>query len=704
MPRLLAALLVAFALSVPAQGAERCAGYALDGVPMSSASAGLVAVADFNGDGVLDIATPLTILLSRTTEVKLPYTPGSFGVETKARITRSGPPGLLRVTETAIESVRLAGNGAVIVRSTTLGFRPRILAVADFNSDGIDDVVLREGILFGNGDGTFRMGPPLPVAVPDASSMTVIAGDFNGDHHLDLGLSPSFGALSFYSGDGNGNFRLTRPVVPALSASSMFAADIDGDGSDDVIINTFSTITIVPSRGGAAQQLSEEGASIVSVTPGDFNGDGHVDLAAVVLRTRGHELRVWLNDGNGTMQGPSRTMVATAGLIAGDIDGDGKDDLVIASGAVLRSHGDGTFEGLRTRSVIAGAGVVTGDFDGDGDDDVFLMSSSSTQGIVWNDGNGSFHTTPVTIPSAAPLSHLAAAADVDGDGKAELIVSGPEGTSVMKIAPSGDVTTLFGIGTDRNAIVFGLAAGRFTGGAAQVVVVEGTRFTSPFPHGQIEVFDLRAPEAPRYVANLPVSLLFDVVAADINGDERDDIVVIGEGMPGHFQHDSGPRVDGWIAELLSTGASFEPPALVYQSQGNLYAPLAGDFDGDGVKDVAFNDFSTAEMMVLYGDRKGRFRIENTNVPFGIGRGGSSTDLDGDGTDDIVTASGATISLLLGSRDRTFRRQSYLALGSTTSVYALHSKAGDLPLLFAPTATADALVLFPVCARSRAMRP
>ncbi len=675
---------------------------------------GIVGVADFDGDGILDIAGASSVLFSRTDRVTFPVPPGTDTVAVIARLSRMGQPALLRISGTTLQSIRFSRDRTISIRSTPVAGQSRILAVGDLNGDGIDDAVLREGIYFGNGDGTYTAGPPLPVVIPAGHSATVAVGDFDGDHHLDLAIRPDspqqvgnsifFPVLTVYSGDGAGHFQPSRQVADD-SSLPIHVADVDGDGKDDLIINLGGGIDIVPSRVGAATQrvvTGGNGGDVKDLTLGDFNGDGRIDIAAITRAESTSafaELRVWLSDQNGVMQPAWRTgMQPAAGgfFFAADIDGDGNDDLVMGApssgeAAVIHSNGDGSFAGLRTISVLYPRAGAKGDFDGDGDDDL-LTTNYPQASILWNDGNGLFHTTPLDFILSGPVI----AADIDGDGKAEIIASIGLTVSVLKVTPDGSLTKLFDIRVDPKTYLTGIAAGRFTGGALEVALAEVSLVA---PQGQVEVFDLRVPAAPRFTAKLPFSLAFDIVASDLNGDRRDDLIVVGEGLS-VFIHDFGPRVGGYVAVLLSTGSSFQPPGLVYQTAGALQAPVGGDFNGDGLGDAAFIA-TTGSITVLYGDRSERFHLQAIDTDQVFLSKLTAADLDGDGAGDLLVGRGGTIALLFGSPAGISRQSTYLSRGSSSLVFALRPRPGGVPMLLAPDYP-DALLFFPVCGRERAV--
>ena len=164
--------------------------------------------------------------------------------------------------------------------------------------------------------------------------------DLDGDGHLDLVVADDFTVLSVFPGDGKGH--LDGPVnfpTPGHSASAMVVEHLDGDTRLDVAVAYARTgrVTVFPGDGDGilAEAVSFEAPFPTSMTAGDLDGDGHIDLVT--------EGAVLFSKGDGTFGEPVTHGVHEGQLAAVDADGDGDLDL-ISNHSFLENKGNGTFK------------------------------------------------------------------------------------------------------------------------------------------------------------------------------------------------------------------------------------------------------------------------------------------------------------------------------------------------------------------------
>ena len=310
---------------------------------------GSVAVGDFNGDGILDLAAGGNILLGDSTgNFTLASTlfwgfvaVGDFNGDGKLDIAGatlgSNPGGVLAF---------LGDGTGQFTRAFTLdiGWPDGPLAVGDFNGDGKLDIVVADGgnnnlsILLGDGTGNFILASS-PVTGSGPSSVAV--GDFNGDGKLDLAVGNSDGTVSILVGDGTGNFTPAALLTsPTGAVGCVAVGDLDGDGKLDLAVAVPGDVRIYIYLGDGtgnfalAQTLYTPWNSPRWVAVGDFNGDGILDLAVANFTDIWPyvgSIAVMLGDGTGNFTGvPMPGIgpgVCPASVASGDFTGNGRLDI-----------------------------------------------------------------------------------------------------------------------------------------------------------------------------------------------------------------------------------------------------------------------------------------------------------------------------------------------------------------------------------------
>ena len=575
---------------------------------------------DFNGDNKLDLLllTPnfgsgatMAVLLGNgdgTFEAPVTYSVpvapylvlGDFNRDGKLDIAISG--GLSGSGEVSI----LINNGDGTFKSPlnySISGNVQALAAADLNADGNLDLVVPTGgssaaisVLLGNGDGTF--GSPIVYTSNLLSiySASIAVADFNGDGKLDVALTDTFGsdnAVAIALGNGDGTFQ-NLPILysAGLLPAGVVSLDVNGDGKPDLavaggygVLSYFSLTTLINRGDGTFPNPINYPVLQLpySAAIGDFNDDGHVDIATTSFTQTGG-VSVLLGKGNGTFQThvDSLTGQFPTAIGAGDFNGDGKVDLVVADAtptsqllSTLIGNGDGTFQNNISQTI---PGIlrylVVGDLNGDGKLDVAAaIDGTNGVSIFLGHGDGSF-AAPVLYPMGSMVGPVLAG-DFNGDGKLDLAVGIDSGIAVL--LGNGD--------------------------------------------GTFRPFTL----VPSLLSSTPGDGL--LALADFNGDGKLDIAKI--------------TLTGIINVALGNGdGTFQnSPGFQIPSILNAQSTVAGDFNGDGKPDLAIASQSDV-VTILIGNGDGTFKghIEysvpsvSNNLNFMV-----AADFNGDGALDMALA-------------------------------------------------------------------
>ncbi len=302
------------------------------------------------------------------------------------------------------------------------------VVAGDLDRDGDPDLVVGSSsvnpeVLLNNGNGTFAARTTVTAAQGIAA---IAVADINGDGASDLVYSRSVNstlALSYSPGRGDGTFDTEVSITTAATAkfTAMKLADLDGDGDLDIA--------------GVRASVAADDYTVPRVVVYRNAGDGSFPTFTIY------------NGIAGTSPGSAATATTSRALATGDYDGDGDLDLAFTGGtigvggfvSVLQNAGDGTFGG-RTDYPLTGLisvyGLLAGDLDGDGDQDIITVgnvTASSFGGAVGHllgQGNGTFaaHALPTGASwYSVNTNVLADSGDYTGDGALDLAIPGASG-------------------------------------------------------------------------------------------------------------------------------------------------------------------------------------------------------------------------------------------------------------------------------------
>jgi len=348
-----------------------------------------IASADFNEDGILDLAViqesagRLSILLGQgsggvgngTFAPRTDFTIGSLPRDIEiADFNEDGILDIATVQQLGDRLAVLDGRGTAGVGNGTFG-PPRTFYVADdpiglasgdFDRDGILDIaiaklsglrVLRGTGTGGVGDGSFGfMFQSSAGILPGCSD--VLVADFNGDTFLDLAvLKNTSGSIVMMSGNGAGSFAQTAAYAVGYNPEHVIGADVNADGLLDLVASNAGsfTATVLPGLPGGtfgAGLLLTCGNQPGGLAGGDFDGDGYTDLA---IACEGSDHIALYPGGCPELATPAATSAVSADVLDGRVrvvwsveggDGSAFDVLRSEDGAawvpVTRAFADGT--------------------------------------------------------------------------------------------------------------------------------------------------------------------------------------------------------------------------------------------------------------------------------------------------------------------------------------------------------------------------
>lgn len=634
---------------------------------------GWIAVGDINNDGFPDVVTTITGCCGQT---YLNNSGTSFGQglvfapEDQALVVGLGDMD----QDGCLDAVELGDLGFVTIAKGTCdgqftqgnpvaasGDLDPAIVVADINGDGHLDVVASsadfglggigmgiEGgylvsVMTGDGKGNLSMGRTYRAGT---NAFSLAVADFNGDNKPDVVTADSLeNHATLLLNDGTGGYiapqgeaiGYTSGVSNAPNPTSpVEVADINGDGKADLILvedgefgNLPSQLTVMLND-GTGKFLPPQRTPITAgpdvpfprFTTGAFRTPAKPDVIYISRFFTPNIVAFFPGNGDGTFGAPTTlaTLNNPLDVVAGDFNGDGKLDFVVAEGGggpgalvqqfdVFLGHGDGTFTQLPQQSFPSvGAGgleqLLAVDLNHDGKLDL-LIGDNANGGLTTDDslievlgnGDGTFQTPTVLFQDFGPV----AVADLNHDGFPDLI---------QIKDPNQIVTGLFS--TPAVTIYLGTAGGSFQ---------------------KLITYDLPGFFIPSFAP---------AVVGDFNGDGNVDIGVR------YFSTTLAPLTEARLRVLQGNGdGTFVVTNHSYQLQGVSDPFVGADFDGDGKTDLVELVGFTASFHTIPAAAAPSLDISFNSSPILGNQGGATVTLDqpaGAATDVTLSASDPAVTL------------------------------------------------------------
>ncbi|MEM7202246.1 MAG: VCBS repeat-containing protein [Planctomycetota bacterium] len=635
-------------------------------------------VADFDGDGVLDVA--YSRVQSSTAVLGIALGDGTGNFPTSAPVPSvdlglthgldagdvdgDGDVDLLVVAEIGrrVDILRNDGGSWSVAQSMRDPFVPfgDGAHLVDLDDDGDLDAIGGQR-LFINRLGTFD--DETSARLPDGlGGSTVRSGDFDGDGRTDL-LAAGTSASPLFLDDGTGVYRQTAVPPSAHGGFGIAAGDIDGDGDLDIVVGGLSSLrgppVLLRNLGGAnfedASELLPQAAPIIDMELLDVDGDTDLDLLAPP--------RLYVNDGTAFIDGTRHPIEPTPKwgreFVVGDLNGDGHADVVASYDDETRVYlGDGVSgwddvtathfppDQHRPGGLYA---LDLGDLDDDGDLDLAFGRD-----LLINDGSGRLQPDPISVGSGADV-HLD---DFDGDG--DLDVLHLRGMLRNDGALQFTAISMATLGLPPFPSLPGMATADFDGDG-DIDVFIGERLGQDrlfFNEGDATFVDVTAthwPSGPQ--ATLAIS------PTDFEGDGDVDLL-LGYDIYGDKLH-----------VLVNDGGTFrdETASLPFEPAGKTGA--CADFDLDGDQDLLVSGTIRAPIALL--ERTPQGFVQLTGAWLRVRTGGVVTvaDLDGDHDPDVLLGiPGSTPGMLTLRNHRRHLQSSQLA--RTGGVLRLDAYAGS----------------------------
>ncbi len=380
------------------------------------------------------------------------------------------------------------------------------------------------------------------VAYPTGSWPAAVAiGDLDGDGRNDVAMTTSsyFDPANDFmlhvfiqASDGTLKPRVKYPLT--MRPLSIDIGDVNGDGRADVVVGNSNGagisigVLLQNASGTLDPMVTYPTVNSYQVKIGDFNGDGLMDVAGINWGAQGDGLDVFLQTAAGTLAPPVTYHVPHGGydaLVAGDVNGDGRTDLVIMSGqgllpnlSVVLQNADGTMAPSAPYSLggnVLAQGIALGDTNGDGLSDIVVSyggnrPSSFIARFLQND-QGTLDPA-VSYPSY-DIPEAMVLADVDSDGRKDALVlhGGWARLGVYRQTSSGDFSSeeLYPMSSADHYQPQGLAVGDINGdGLPDAVIADSNAGLVVLRHVDDvpPTVAITAPAGGTYYPNVPFAV------------------------------------------------------------------------------------------------------------------------------------------------------------------------------------------------------
>jgi hypothetical protein len=448
--------------------------------------------------------------------------------------------------------------------------------------------------------GGLRLGNPRLHAFSGRGSTqrSVATGDIDGDGRIEVVVTDPEGArVLLYRQGANGELTGPTPYPAYRGGEAAAIADIDGDGKGEVLVQS-SEERVVGALRWDGKRLGFPDAVVTAESPKvfaarDLDGDGAADIVAAISDKRKRELHIIY--GNAAGAEPQKIELPSdldpSKVLIGDLDGDGRAELVVldryAPPLIFKGLADRGFEPLEAEKLYAKttlrnltlSSTAILDLDGDGASELVYAAGNTLRAARLRDGALSV-LDQVNAPAGSRVV-AACAAELDGTGSAEVIIADKNQNSLRIMRRDAS-----GVYTEAKVVDMGdfdfrdLIAVDLTGDGREDLLVAGARQLAVVPVGEERrVITHGTPyESPSRDAHLSW-----LAAADLTGSATEEIIVL-DGRNNDVEilgqdGDRWKRLRSWKVFELKSFENVRP------SLDEPHGLLVADVTGDGRKDI-----------------------------------------------------------------------------------------------------------------------
>ncbi|MFL6248263.1 MAG: FG-GAP-like repeat-containing protein [Thermoanaerobaculia bacterium] len=576
-------------------------------------------------------------------------------------VDSDGRPDLVAANSTERELKVLHNDGDAFTWSTPIALSHAVLRLyaVDIDGNGQKDIVATGrsviSVLLANGNGTYRV-----VTSPATNLHTVSAlGEFTSDSKIDLAAFGNDRLLRVYAGNTDGTFTLVstsaQPIGKQRQPGSVAAGELTRDTNNDLVITgDFGAAIYVGDGHGSFTAGLQLNTSTVAqrVAVDDFDNDTLDDIL----------LRIQTNSGvlhlgkDAYAPGPRKFLTCPGAAATVDLDGDGKLDGVSDTFAICKGNGDGTFTEAWTgamyflEQVTFSTSVSVADFNGDGRLDVAGATPKGEIGIFYAKPQLQF--TGSRDYEISPASLHADTADLNGDGRDDIITGGFNGLNVFLAGPNGILMprksypgsgpfVVTDLNADTKPDVFFTSGYALTGAGDGTFVASGTGSSQQYG---------------------------SIAAADLNGDGKMDFVAA-------TPETTDPAQGVWVILRSESGYT---ETFYSTGHNRMRGVAAGDVTGDSIPDVFALGHNTGTgetehrtMLMLPGRADGTLGAAVPIANRVVSADALVERIDGDAHNDLVFATetpedGDAILILRGAGNGTFTEHQRIVIPANTN--------------------------------------